>query len=370
MFGNRFVVLVLFSLAVAILVGCAVSTPAVPTATKPALDTTPAKIRFGYVTGVALPTLIIAEDQGFLAKENLSLEKNAFNGTGPVSDALAAGNLDLGNTAPGPSILATVKGAKTIMVSGFENTFVDKTGKSWEAVYVIVRSGEGIRTLTDLKGKKVAVSDLGSNYNYALRARMYEKQIDPDKDLTIVPIPYAQMPSALMQKLVDATLMSADGYLQVQKLGKVEVIATHTTLMNLDMDLSGAIAVNTDFVQRNPDAVVRFLRAFLQARRWMAEDIAKNDGKNLIDLVGKSMKYSPEQAKNLYETRGGYYGKDLEFVNVLDVPVRVVNRQFEVLKLNGLIKPEVSASYEQVVNIRLLKQAYDSLGIPWDESKH
>ena len=78
----------MLSVAIIVLIGCAVPTPALPTATKLALDTTPAKIRFGTVMGVTLPTLIIAEDQGFFAKENLTLEKNGFNSTGPVSDAL------------------------------------------------------------------------------------------------------------------------------------------------------------------------------------------------------------------------------------------------------------------------------------------
>lgn len=314
MLGKRLVVTVLILIAFNSMIGCGVTSP--PTATpagKQILDTTPAKIRYGGVTGVAMPTFIVAEEQGFFAKENLTIEKNFVSGTSPINDALAGGNLDMGLTNPIASVLASVKGAKMIMVSGFENTFIDKTGKAWESTYVVVRSGEGIQHLTDLKRKKVAVSDLGSYHNYALRAQMLASNIDPDKEMTIVPVPLQQMPGALMQKLVDAVILNADGYYQVQKLGKVDVIATHTSLVKLDIDLSAAIAVSTDFLQKSPDVIVRFLRAFIQARQWMAEDVAKNDGKSLIDLVGKSMKDSPEQVKAFYETRGGYYGKEWTF---------------------------------------------------------
>jgi NitT/TauT family transport system substrate-binding protein len=350
--------------------GCAPA--ALPTATpaaNSALDMTPARVRFG-LGGAVYPTYIVAQDQGFFAKENLTVEMNTLGSSGLTTDALAAGQLDLGVPAPTTSVLATVKGAKVIMISGFENTFIDKSGRPWEAIYVAVRPGEGIQKLTDLKGKNVAVSDIASFYNIPLRAQMLANKIDPDKDMTIVPVPYAQMPGALMQKLVDAAFMSPDAYVQVQKLGKVEVIATHTSLMNVSVDLTTAVVASTGFLQKSPDVAVRFLRALLQARQWMAEDVARNDGKNLIDLVAKSMKYSPEQARSFYETRAGYYGKELDFVNLLDIPTQSVIRNFELLKASGSINQDTATSYEQVVDIRPLKRAYETLGLKWDENKH
>ncbi len=354
------------------LVGCAVTAPvpaSTPT-TNQALDTTPAKIRFGYVNGIAFPTLIAAETQGFFAKENLTLEKTGFNGSGPVTDAMVAGNLDMGETTPSSSMLASLKGAKTTMVSGLEYSFVDKTGKSWEAAYLVVRSGEGIDKPSDLKNKKVAITALGGPNDFMLRAKMLSSQIDPDKDMTIVPIPLGQMPSALMQELVDAAFMNADGYELVQTMGKVEVIATQASIMDLDIDISACVAVNGEFLRKNPDVVVRFLRALLQARQWMAEDVANHDGKTLVDLVGKSMNYSPERAMTLYETRGGYYGKELDRINLLDIPIRVVKRNLEILKLNGVIKPDTPFTYDKVVDLEPLKRAYGTLALEWDENKH
>ncbi len=371
MFRYRFIARIAALIAVLLETACAVSASptAVPSA-NPTLDMAPAKIRYGDLTGVPIPTIIVAEGQGFFAKENLTIEKYGFNASGPISDALAAGNLDLGVTAPAPSILATEKGAKTIMVSGLENSFTNKAGREWEPLYVVVRAGEGIQKLTDLKGKKAAVGDLGSYSNYALRAVMLENKIDPDKDMVIVPVPYTQQPGALMQKQVDAILTSADGYHQVQQLGKVEVIATHTSLMNLDMDASATVGVNTDFLQAKPAMVVRFLRALLEARQWMADDVTKNNGKNITNLIAKAMQYSPERADSFYQMRGGYYGEELDRVNLLDIPIRSVNRYVDILKINGFIKPDSPTDYQRVVDIRPLKQAYMTLGLEWDESKH
>ncbi|HEX7588812.1 MAG TPA: ABC transporter substrate-binding protein [Anaerolineae bacterium] len=346
------------------------TTAAVPSPKPAAIDTSPVTIRYGEITGVPSPTLIVVEGQGFLAKENITLEKYGFNGAGPVADALAAGNLDMGTTSPVPAMLASAKGAKTILIAGFEDAFVEKNGQAWEPLFVVVRSGEGIQKLTDLKGKKVAVTDIGSYSNYALRASMIDSKIDPDKDMVIVPVPSTQMPAALMQKQVDVIVCSADSYVQVQTMGKVDAIANDTSLVGLDLDVSTTLAVNTDYLQAKPDVAVRFLRAFIQARQWMAADIVKNKGQNIIDLIAKAMKYTPEKATALYNTRGGYYGRELDLINLLDIPVRSVNRYYEILRINAFIKPEIPSDYAKVVDIRPLEQAYATMGLVWDAGKH
>ncbi len=371
MVKNGLYVTAVLAVAVITIMGCAAATPSSTdaTAARPALDLAPAKLRLG-TTGVVLPTLIVAQKQGFFTKENLTVEEQSL-GSGTIAiNALAAGQLDVIVPSPIPSILAIQKGVKAIIVSGLEYTFIDKTGKSWEANYVVVRDGEGIRQLTDLKGKKVAVSDVGSAYNYLLRAEMLADRIDPDKEMKILPVPYAQMPGALMQKLVDAVIVTADGYLQLQRMGQVAVIATHTSLAHLDLDLTSPIMVSADLAQKNPDVIVRFLRALIRARQWMVEDVSRTNGKNLTDLIRQAMNYSPELAQSLYETRAGYYGRELDYINLLDIPTRVVNRDFEILKVNGLLNADAPTTYEQVVDIRPLKRAYDTLGIQWDETKH
>lgn len=365
--------IVLVMAAMALAMGCATPQPAAaPTASAAAasLDMTPATVRYGDVTGIPLPTLIVAEGQGFLAKENITLQHNGFNGAGPIADALAAGNLDMGTTSPTPVILARLKGAKAILLGGFEDAFVDKNGQAWEPLFVVARSGEGIQKLTDLKGKKVGVIDLGSYSNYALRANMIENKIDPDKDMVIVPIPSTQMPSALMQKQVDVILASADSYVQVKTMGSVDAIANDTTLTGLDLDVSSTLAANTDYLQSKPAVAVRFLRAFIAARQWMADDVAKNNGKGITDLIAKAMKYTPEKAAGIYQTRGGYYGTELDRINLLDIPVRAVTRYFEILKTNGFISSGVTTDYAKVVDIQPLQDAYASLGLAWDDAKH
>lgn len=359
---------VLLSVLLAITLTSLESVAQVTAAPRP-LDMTPTTVRFGYITGIAFPTFIVAEDLGFFKSEGITIEKVFLNGSGAVSEALAAGNIDMGNTAPTANVLATSRGARTVAVCGYEYTFTDKSGKSWEAVYVVVRSGEGIRTLDDLKGKRIAVNDYGSTYNYLLREYFLKAGSNPDKDVTIMAMPFSQMAGALVQKQVDAIIAVADGYAQARQRIPVDVIGTHTSLEGLDVGLSSMIGVSTNYLEKNPDVVVRFLRAMLKARLHMNESIAAGRT-DIKDVIAKNMKYTPERSDFFWETRGAYYGKELEYVNLLDIPRRLIARQYEVLKAVNLVRQDNPGDYDKAVNIQPLRRAYDSLGLKWNESRH
>jgi ABC-type nitrate/sulfonate/bicarbonate transport system substrate-binding protein len=359
-------------MAVALVAAC--STPAAPTsapaATRSALDMTPAEIRFGQVANISFPTLIVAESQGLFDKENLVVKKEALNSSAGVTEALLAGSVDMGQATLGPAILARLKGGKVVLVSAIENAFTEQDGKSWEGTYLVVRSGEGIKSWSDLKGRKVSAGDVGSSTSIIFRAKLIDEHIDPDKDLTLMSMQTGQKPSALAQKLIDAAVMSGDEYAQALKMGNMEAIAVQTSMEGVDMSVSSAVGVNVDYLAKNRAVVTRFLRAMLQARQWLAEDVAKNGGKGQMAAVAKAMGYTDEQAKTLYDTRGGYYGKDVAFVNLLDIPTRLAMRHVQILKTAGVLGQDVPATYEQLVDTGPLNQAYESLGLTWDASKH
>lgn len=329
----------------------------------------PAKIRFGTSAGVAYPTMIIAQEKGFFAKENLEVETVYLAGSGGVAEALASNNLELGNAAPTTMVLATTKGARLIMIAGLEYTFTDKSGRTWEAVYVATRAGENLKSIADLKGKRVAVNDLGSNYNFMMMDQFRQRGIDPRKDVTIVAIPFSQMAGALVQKQVDAIVGTYDAVYQARQRMPLDLIGSHTTIEGLDMGLTSTVSASAEFLKKDPEATVRFLRALLQARQWLDKAVATNDPE-AIETVARVMKYAPERAKTFWEARGGYYGYDAPFVNTLDIPERLVKRQVEILKSGQLLPADKQYAYADYVNLSYLRKAYEELGLKWDASKH
>lgn len=327
------------------------------------------KIRFGNISGIAFPTFTIAQEKGFFAKEKLDVSVVNVGGSGAIAEALASNNIDLGNANPTTGFVAIAKGAKFKLISGFEYTFVDKTGRSWESTFVAVRQNEGIKTLKDLRGKKIAVNDIGSAYTYMLMDQFKRMGFDTKKDLQLVPMPFSQMAGALLQKQVDAAVAISDAVYQMRQRTPVDLIATHTSLEGSDISLTSTVGVTNDFASKNPDAVVRFMKAMLGARQWMDKAIAEQNPE-LLETITRVMKFTPERATMFWESRGGYYGKDAPFINVLDIPQRLVTRQIDILTTAELMPSGKTFVYNDFVDISFLQKAYEGVGMKWDNSKH
>lgn len=333
------------------------------------LDMSPATVRYAGLAGVPLPTFVVAMEKGFFKKENLNLDIRFIQSPAETAQALSANQIDLGHTAAISAALATLKGGKMMLTSGMEASFIDKSGHSWEAVYLIAREGDGIKGLADLRGKRLGVAGFGSLYDYLLRWRLIEMGLDPKKDVTFVAVSYPQAAGALMQKEVDATIASLDGVALAQSRGKINVVSTHTGIEKSRVGYTAAVAASNEFLKEKPDVVVRFHRALLQAREWMAQALEKKDPE-FPQLMAKALKLAPDKVDFYMNGRAGYYGKDKDFINPLDLPKDLIATYVTALKTVGVLDKGVDAPYEKVVNVAFLRRAYETLGIKWDDAKH
>ncbi len=326
-------------------------------------------VRYAQFAGVPLPTITVAQEKGFFKKHNLNVTVTNVQSPPEAISALAAGQVDLAHTSAIASMLGTLKGGKVMLLAGMEASFTDKSGHPWEAVFLIARGGEGIKKIGDLKGKKLGVPGFGSLYDYLLRAQYMEMGIDPAKDVTFIPVPYPQAAGALMQKEVDAAVVSMDGYALAQTRGPVEIIAGHTGMEGSRVGYTAALAGSDAFVNSKPEVTARFLRALLEARIWMEAALASKDPE-FPDLMQKSLRLAADKVEFYMTTRAGYYGKDKEFINPLDLPKDLMVRYVNVLKAVAVLNKDVDGSYDKIVNIEPLKKAYAAAGVTWDETKH
>ncbi len=130
---------------------------AAPSASAPAKNY-PKALRIGYQKG---NTLNILKAHGNLEKRlkdlGISVEWNVFPGGNNVLEALAAGQIDYGNAADGSGVFAQA-GGKTFV-------YVGNDLPNPEGMGIMVHKDSPIKTIADLKGKKVAVIK-GGNHHY------------------------------------------------------------------------------------------------------------------------------------------------------------------------------------------------------------
>jgi NitT/TauT family transport system substrate-binding protein len=141
---------------------------------------------------------------------------------------------------------------------------------------------ERIRTISDLKGKKLGIDRLGSSAHLLLAIMAAEVGLDPHKDITWITNPSARFVDLFAAGQVDAFLgfPPEPQELRARKVGRV--------ILNMALDQPWSqyfccIAYgNSDFVRANPIATKRFLRAILKAADMCATE-PERAARRLVD---------------------------------------------------------------------------------------
>jgi NitT/TauT family transport system substrate-binding protein len=149
-----------------------------------------AEVRFGYIgdyNGASL--LAIAQKQGYWAEEGLSPELKIFT-NGPLQvQALGAGDLDFGYIGPGAFWLPASGQSRIVAINTL--TFADR-----------VIAQPGVRSMADLKGKRVGVPE-GTSGDMVLNLALEDAGMTAE-DIEKVPMDPATVVSAFVAGQIDA----------------------------------------------------------------------------------------------------------------------------------------------------------------------
>src|SRR5438876_1007289 len=184
--------------------GAPVPAASAPASAAPTPSAPPVKITitYGSVAADVLPTYVALE-QGIFLRNGLDAELQLISSSTAAVAALVSGNADFSQAGGSEAISATVGGADIVVVV--------VTGATYS--YLLMAAAD-IKTPNDLKRKKVGISTVGSSSDVAVRVALKKIGIDPDKDVSIVPVGgvperVAAMKSGAIQATDDAAMGSA-----------------------------------------------------------------------------------------------------------------------------------------------------------------
>jgi NitT/TauT family transport system substrate-binding protein len=183
----------------------------------------------------------------------------SINGGAQTSAALVANQIQIGQFGGSEALSARAAAADVVVVGNMAPVYP----------YILYAKKE-IKTIADLKGKKVAVSNAGGSSDIATRSALKAAGLDPNKDVQILAVgSHAQRTAALLSGQVDAGVDDPPEDDEVVKAGFTPLI-----------DLAGqrlpaantAIVVQGSFVTANRDIVQAYIDATVIARAKMATD--------------------------------------------------------------------------------------------------
>ena len=237
-------------------------------------------IRQGYQTNIwGMPTYYLMKS-GYLEKRGLKTEDFAVPSGNLTMQQMVARQVDLGTYA-GPSFLIGHDKGGLVAIAQIET--VGATGA------MVVRKDLGIKTMADLKGKKIA-NQTGSSIG-----NIFVDQVGPANglkkgDFQEVRMDVNNMIAAMAAKTVDA-MINVEPY---------NAIAEAEGLGTIIMDLSKYdkvpvfMAATPDFVEKNPDAIVAYLKAWLDVKKDIKENPKKVSEVIYSFFASKGYKMEPK----------------------------------------------------------------------------
>jgi NitT/TauT family transport system substrate-binding protein len=162
--------------------------------------------RVGILKLTSSAPIFVGIEKGFFKEFGVEPELVYFQAAAPIATALAAGQLDVAATGLTAATYNIVLGGEKLWI-------VADKGREWpdhRLTAVVVQKDlhdAGVRTVAELKGKRIAVTQLGSTFHYQI-GNILEKNGMSLKDVSIVPL--QAMPAALEAlkgKQVDAVIL-------------------------------------------------------------------------------------------------------------------------------------------------------------------
>jgi sulfonate transport system substrate-binding protein len=171
----------------------------------------------------------------------------------PILEAINTGNIDFGYTGDAPPIFAQAARANLVYVAALPSAGASEA--------IIVPEASPIKTLADLKGKKVGFAKGSSSHNTTVAA--LEKAGLSYTDITPVTLAPADAVVAFAGGNLDAWTIW-DPYLALAEKGKVRVIARAKDVH----DTNAFLLANKEFTGKHGDVVALLNKTFAQESEW------------------------------------------------------------------------------------------------------
>ena len=237
--------------------------PAATTSSAPtAGSTTPLTVGLGYIPSVQFAQFYLAQQAGYYAAAGLTVKLQ--NEVDPnLITKVGQGAIDIGE-GDGTSVIPAVsQGIPVVYTATIYGTFPS---------IVLAKTGSGITTPADLKGKKIGIPGKYGSSWIMLQALLKSAGLTTS-DVEIVEFPDYGQAAALQQGAVDA----ATGFTNNEPI-QLKNAGIDTTLLSVDaiVPLPGpGLVTGTATLKAKHDALAAFTKATLQAMVDISADPQK-----------------------------------------------------------------------------------------------
>ena len=257
------------------------------------------KLTVGVMGSIDAVPLVIAKENGYFEEEGIELDLQIFKAANDRDAALQAGELD--------GVLCDEVAISIYQNSDINMKITGTTNGSWT---LVAGKDSGITSLSDLKGKKVGISENTMIEYLADDIALSNGLQVSDIEKVAIPAMPARL-EALKNNQIDAAILPAPFNDTAVADGGVEV----TKIYNKDIMISV-----TAFLQEVIDKDANAIKGFYNAYNKAIEFINSNDISEYEDIIISTVGYSEDMRGNIVlpEFKTNYLPAEENVQNVLD----------------------------------------------------
>jgi len=225
------------------------------------------RVRVAYVPVATVLPALVAKDEGIFAKNGLDVTLTPIENVTTITGTLGR-QFDIGSSTSPDTIKAVGQGIPVAAVTG--GTVDTKDNPVGE---IVVPADSPIRSVADLRGKRVATPSVGAAMHVSLLNWLSQNQVPLDS-VTAVETPFPTMADQLKAGRVDAVeavqpflgLLLQAGNRSIG--GPLQSIGTPPVL--------GVVWIaSRSWAQENPGALERWNRSMVEAQKLIARNDAR-----------------------------------------------------------------------------------------------
>jgi NitT/TauT family transport system substrate-binding protein len=260
------------------------------------------RVRIGLLKLSSAAPLFLAKEHGYFEQEGIEADLKFFDAAVPIAVAAVSGDVDLGFTGFTAAFynLAGKGGLKVIAgtareAPGFQNTAYVASKRAYDA---------GLKSLKDLPGHSVGLTQVGSTFHYSLGLIADKLKFDVSSVRIVALQSLPNVAAAIKGGQLDAALTAATTISPVVASGDAVVlgfVGDETPWM------LGCVVASSATIEKNRKLVEKVLAAYRRGAEEYARVLLKRDadgkfvrsdeGDAMLSLISKYTEQKPEQLR-------------------------------------------------------------------------
>ena len=290
------------------------------------------EIVLGCETSLLPSSVWVAENKGYFEKEGLNVKIKEFgSGRTALKAMLNEGNLDMVTAAQTPVVFNSFIRNDYVIIAAM--VYSD------EDVKVLARQGKGIKSPSDLRGKKIGITK-GSTGHFFLGLFLIINDLGLS-EVNTIDLEATALPQALAERRVDAISTREPHIWKAKKLlSEKALILSKQGIFREDF----YFVANKDFVKNNPETLIGFLKAILESEEF----ILKNKDES-INIVSERLRLNRDFTASVWD--------GFDFHLILDQSILIsLEHQARWAIKEGLVDKKEVPNYLDFIHIDSLEE--------------